>query len=101
MWSEGNGCGFVDESIGSSGFEEEMVRCVQVGLLCVQEFPKDRPTVQTILSMLTREIVDLPMPEQPIFADKNWNASATGSTQPGNRVGLSINELTLTELHGR
>ncbi|KAL0305845.1 UNVERIFIED_CONTAM: G-type lectin S-receptor-like serine/threonine-protein kinase [Sesamum radiatum] len=34
------------------------------------EFPKDRPTIQTVLSMLSREIVDLPAPEQPVFAEE-------------------------------
>ncbi|KAH6792844.1 S-locus lectin protein kinase family protein [Perilla frutescens var. hirtella] len=100
MWSEGHGCGFVDDSIANAELEEEMVRCVQIGLLCVQEFPKDRPTIQTILSMLAREIIDLPAPEQPLFAEK-WNSLATGSTHPETRLGFSINELTLTQLHGR
>ncbi|KAL8467895.1 hypothetical protein ACS0TY_031223 [Phlomoides rotata] len=93
LWSENNGFAFVDKRIANSIYKREMERCIQIALLCVQEFPKDRPTIQTILSMLSHEIVDLPAPEQPVFAEK-WNAST-------NQAGFSTNELTLTELNGR
>lgn len=83
-----------DDSIDDSNLEEaEIVRCIQIGLLCVQESPNDRPTIQTVVSMLSREIVELPPPTQPIFADK-WNAVTS-------QVGYSINELNLSVLHGR
>ncbi|KAH6821081.1 hypothetical protein C2S53_014991 [Perilla frutescens var. hirtella] len=100
LWSDDNGISFVDESIANTNLEEEIVRCIQIGLLCVQEIPNDRPCIQTVMSMLSREIVDLPAPLQPIFSDK-WNGFTTGFTHPGNQVGYSINELTLTILDGR
>ncbi|KAL8460298.1 hypothetical protein ACS0TY_032008 [Phlomoides rotata] len=90
LWSENNGLAFVDERIANSSFKREMERCIQIALLCVQEFPKDRPTIQTVLSMLSRELVDLPAPEQPIFD----NGLA-------HQAGYSINELTLTALDCR
>ncbi|KAH6819843.1 hypothetical protein C2S53_019221 [Perilla frutescens var. hirtella] len=97
LWSEDNSVAFVDESIGNNTetFKEEMGRCIQIGLLCVQEFPNDRPSVQTLMSMLTGEIVDLPTPERPVLSD-NWNGLSSGT-----QIGISINHLTLTELHGR
>lgn len=100
MWSEGNGLSFADERITSSSSEAEIVRCIQIGLLCVQEFPRDRPTILTILSMLSCEIVDLPTPEQPIFAEKT-NRVSVASTHPSTQLGHSINELTLSALEGR
>ncbi|KZV55195.1 hypothetical protein F511_12782 [Dorcoceras hygrometricum] len=77
LWSEDNGLAFADQNILSSNFQGEIVRCIHISLLCVQEFPTDRPTIQTILSMLSREIVDLPAPEQPVFAEK-WNRFHVG-----------------------
>ncbi|PIN24586.1 Serine/threonine protein kinase [Handroanthus impetiginosus] len=100
LWSEDNVLAFVDENIADSNLEEEIVRCIQIALLCVQEFPKDRPIIQTVLSMLNREILDLPTPKQPIFAEK-WNGLRGGSSQPISQVGFSINEVTLSELNGR
>ncbi|KAL8460254.1 hypothetical protein ACS0TY_031971 [Phlomoides rotata] len=100
LWSEENGLAFVDQSIASPNLEVEITRCIQIALLCVQEFAKDRPTIQIVLSMLSREIIELPPPQQPVFAEK-WNNLATGSTQPANQIGHSINGLTITVLDGR
>ncbi|KAL3615029.1 hypothetical protein CASFOL_040690 [Castilleja foliolosa] len=100
LWNEKNGMAFADRTIANINFEAEIVRCIHIALLCVQEFPKDRPSVQAILSMLSREILNLPEPEQPIFAEK-WNRSHVGSTQPTNQLELSVNGLTITMLEGR
>ncbi|KAL8460253.1 hypothetical protein ACS0TY_031970 [Phlomoides rotata] len=100
LWSEDNGFAFADEAIARPDSEAEIVRCIQIGLLCVQEYPRDRPSIQTVLSMLSNDIGDLPMPEQPVSAEK-WNGFATGSTQSNNQAGYSINELTLSVLDGR
>ncbi|KAL3820631.1 hypothetical protein ACJIZ3_006536 [Penstemon smallii] len=100
LWSEENCLAFVDQMIASSNIEEDISRCVHIALLCVQEFSDDRPAIQIVLSMLSREILDLPMAEQPLFAEK-WNRSHFGMTQPTTQVGYSINDLTLTVLDGR
>ncbi|XP_057764691.1 G-type lectin S-receptor-like serine/threonine-protein kinase At1g11330 [Salvia miltiorrhiza] len=97
MWSEGNGLSFLEESIVSRESEEEMIRCIQIGLLCVQESPNNRPTIQIALSMLSREIVELPVPKQPVFAE-NGSTPGDGSTHQN---GYSNNDLTLTVLDGR
>ncbi|XP_047953904.1 G-type lectin S-receptor-like serine/threonine-protein kinase At1g11300 [Salvia hispanica] len=81
MWNEGNSLSFVEESIASRETEEEMVRCIQIGLLCVQESPNDRPLIQTVLSMLSGEILNLPVPKQPVFAENGSNSAPNGSTQ--------------------
>lgn len=96
LWSEDKGLSFADGNIGSSDYKAEIVRCIHIALLCVQEFPKDRPNIQTVLSMLSREIVELATPEQPLFAEK-WN----GSTAPAGQLGYSINELTITAIDAR
>ncbi|KAH6801746.1 hypothetical protein C2S51_033192 [Perilla frutescens var. frutescens] len=100
LWSEDNCLAFADEGMTSSNMEAEIGRCIQIALLCVQEYPKDRPSIQTVVSMLSNEIVELPAPEQPLFAEK-WNGLTTGSTQPQHQVGCSINNLTLTVLEAR
>ncbi|KAL2458244.1 G-type lectin S-receptor-like serine/threonine-protein kinase [Abeliophyllum distichum] len=99
LWNEDNGSAFIDQTIYKAESQGEMVRCIHIALLCVQEFPKDRPTISTVLAMLSREIVDLPMPEQPVFAEK-WNRSHVTSSQQS-QMGVSINDVTLTMLDGR
>ena len=98
MWSEGNGLCFVEESIASRETEEEMVRCIQIGLLCVQDYPKDRPSIEIVLSMLSCDIVELPVPKQPVFAENGSTRGPNGSTQQNI---YSNNELTLSVLDGR
>ncbi|KAL1537440.1 non-specific serine/threonine protein kinase [Salvia divinorum] len=95
MWSEDNGLGFVDESMEISGLEKEIVRCMQIGLLCVQEYPQERPSVDTAVSMLSREIAELSTPNRPIFSQKH----SAFTTQLG--CFTTTNDLTVTELDGR
>ncbi|RZR82599.1 hypothetical protein BHM03_00009050, partial [Ensete ventricosum] len=39
----------VDETIGDSYPKEEVLRCMKIGLLCVQGRPEDRPTMLAVL----------------------------------------------------
>ncbi|XP_010667681.1 G-type lectin S-receptor-like serine/threonine-protein kinase SD1-13 [Beta vulgaris subsp. vulgaris] len=58
----------IDPTIQDTHFQGEILRCIEVGLLCVQEFPEERPSISTIISMLDSEITDLPQPVQPVFS---------------------------------
>lgn len=42
---------FIDGSIAEEAFEGEILRCTHMGLLCVQELAKDRPSISVALSM--------------------------------------------------
>ncbi|TYH86373.1 hypothetical protein ES332_D01G037800v1 [Gossypium tomentosum] len=73
---------------------KEIWRCIHVGLLCVQEYTKDRPTISTVISMLNSEISDLNTPKQPAFTQAplmSHNVEDRGS----------LNDVTLTNLDGR
>ncbi|KAK8312336.1 hypothetical protein V6Z12_D01G034900 [Gossypium hirsutum] len=98
LWREGNIWGLVDEVIleskSDSNNEKEIWRCIHVGLLCVQEYTKDRPTISTVISMLNSEISDLNTPKQPAFTQAplmSHNVENRGS----------LNDVTLTNLDGR
>ncbi|KAI3870213.1 hypothetical protein MKX03_025809, partial [Papaver bracteatum] len=74
-------------------------RCIQVGLLCVQECAIDRPTMSITLSMLTSEIATLPTPKQPAFIERRVSTPLDFLTQsPGL---ASANHLTMTQIEGR
>ncbi|PPS06032.1 hypothetical protein GOBAR_AA14622 [Gossypium barbadense] len=98
LWREGNIWGLVDkviaESKSDSNNEKEIWRCIHVGLLCVQEYTKDRPTISTVISMLNSEISDLNTPKQPAFTQApliSHDVEDKGS----------FNDVTLTNLDGR
>ncbi|XVE51224.1 hypothetical protein DITRI_Ditri02bG0022700 [Diplodiscus trichospermus] len=71
LWSENNILALIDPVMNlDPSFHREVSRCIHVGLLCVQNFAKDRPTMSTVASMLSSEIENLPTPKQPPFIDE-------------------------------
>ena len=43
------------------------MRCIHIGLLCVQEDPNDRPTMASVVLMLSSASITLPVPSEPAF----------------------------------
>ena len=87
----------VDSSINETFVFHEVLRCIQIGLLCVQENVIDWPTMLAIFLMLSSEMA-LPSPKQPSFIFKG----------PTNDLGLvkggdfySINDMTITKVEAR
>ncbi|KAJ9690237.1 hypothetical protein PVL29_012741 [Vitis rotundifolia] len=99
LWCEHNIEELIDETIAEARFQEEISRCIHVGLLCVQESAKDRPSISTVLSMLSSEIAHLPPPKQPPFLEKQI-AIDTESSQPRQNESSS-NQVTVTIIQGR
>ncbi|XVF57948.1 hypothetical protein PTKIN_Ptkin07bG0023300 [Pterospermum kingtungense] len=79
LWQEGKALDLMDETLRSSCNESELLRCVHVGLLCVQEDPSDRPTMSNVVVLLGSETVSLPIPKQPAFLTRR-TVSTTAST---------------------
>ncbi|XP_021858208.1 G-type lectin S-receptor-like serine/threonine-protein kinase CES101 isoform X2 [Spinacia oleracea] len=72
LWTENRGSELIDQTSISGNRdhqeqEEEAMKCINVGLLCVQENPADRPTMSTVVNMITNEGYQLPQPKKPAF----------------------------------
>ncbi|KAL8127219.1 G-type lectin S-receptor-like serine/threonine-protein kinase At4g27290 [Apium graveolens] len=67
-YTNGEVLDIVDDVIQNSSHEHEIevLRAIIIGLLCVQQYPADRPTMSSVVLMLTSEI-PLPQPKQPGF----------------------------------
>jgi hypothetical protein len=76
-----------------------MLRCVHIGLLCVQELPRERPNISTVVLMLVSEITHLPPPGKVAFVLKQTSRS-TQSSQKSHQSN-SNNNVTLSEVQGR
>jgi hypothetical protein len=62
---------------------DQFVKCVNVGLLCVQEDPNDRPTMSNVVTMLDSEAATVPTPKQPAFVSwRGFSSKATSSSKP-------------------
>jgi len=46
----------------------EVERCIQIGLLCVQEDARDRPTMSDVVVMLASDTVAIPKPKHPAIS---------------------------------
>lgn len=80
----------------------QVLRSIHVGLLCVQQYPDDRPTMSEVVQMLTHDAV-LPEPKEPGFftgrpLTASTQASSSSSTQP---AACSINEVSLSLIDPR
>ncbi|KAJ8470229.1 hypothetical protein OPV22_024572 [Ensete ventricosum] len=99
LWREGKGLDLVDEAIGDSYPKAEVLRCMKVGLLCVQERPEDRPTMSAVLLMLGSDSPLLPQPRQPGFVAIRGPLEPDSSTSK--QDSLSINNVSVTMFEGR
>ena len=99
MWDVDNIMALTDSMILEPCFEMEILRCIHVGLLCVQDFANDRPSVSIVISMLKHEIIDLPLPKRPAFTERHIVPNA-GSSQH-NPSKSSVNNVTVTMVQGR
>ena len=99
MWMANNIVALTDPMIREACFEMEILRCIHVGLLCVQDFVNDRPSVSIVISMLKSEIINLPLPKQPAFTERHTAPNA-GSSQH-NPSKSSVNNVTVTMVQGR
>ncbi|THG06386.1 hypothetical protein TEA_011054 [Camellia sinensis var. sinensis] len=79
----------------------ELVRAIYVGLLCVQQYPEDRPNMPTVVLMLGGEGA-LPQPKQPDFFTERNLLPETGSPTRTYELGSgNIVSVTVTLLEGR
>ncbi|XP_031250177.1 cysteine-rich receptor-like protein kinase 10 isoform X2 [Pistacia vera] len=66
-WRDGTPLQLLDSTLTDSCSRNEVIRCIHMGLLCVQEDPADRPTMAAIVIMLNSHSITLPVPEKPAF----------------------------------
>ncbi|KAG2246422.1 hypothetical protein Bca52824_086050 [Brassica carinata] len=91
----------IDQSLGDSALDNpQMLRCVQVALLCVQENAEDRPSMLDVVSMIYSNNA-LSLPKEPAFYDGPRRSSPEMELElpePGNG---SDNRVTITVMEAR
>ncbi|KAK9936204.1 hypothetical protein M0R45_013057 [Rubus argutus] len=99
LWNEGRALDIIDSSVGDSFSESEVLRCMQVGLLCVQERAEDRPTMSSVVLMLSSETASLPQPKNPGFC--LGLKPETESSSSKQDEASTVNQVTITILNPR
>ncbi|KAL6508900.1 hypothetical protein OROHE_021459 [Orobanche hederae] len=94
LWNEGRGLEFMDPNLEDSCTPKEVMTCIHVGLLCVQDHAMDRPTMSEVVSMLTNENMQLPEPKRPAFFIERHEADSARNNLGNSSVnGQSISIL--------
>ncbi|KAK7391016.1 hypothetical protein VNO78_19294 [Psophocarpus tetragonolobus] len=88
LWKDETPLELLDHSLRESYAPNEVIKCIHIGLLCVQEDPIDRPTMASVVLMLDSYSVTLPAPNQPAFY-------IHGRTEPNMLKGLKIDQSTI------
>jgi hypothetical protein len=83
-----------------------MLRCIHVGLLCVQEDPHIRPTMASVVVMLNSRSITLPAPAAPAYAVPGQGITVRGVASQGlidvaASGDNSINDASISDLEPR
>ncbi|XWS18265.1 hypothetical protein CRYUN_Cryun32bG0028800 [Craigia yunnanensis] len=92
LWRNGKAMEIIDSSLGGSYPAAAVLRCIQIGLLCVQENATDRPKMSDVVAMLGHD-ASLPSPKQPAFIINKTNKGDEAGCSEGTG---SVNDVTLT-----
>ncbi|ONM57995.1 Cysteine-rich receptor-like protein kinase 25 [Zea mays] len=104
LWREGRAFELIDPTLGECTEVADIVRCVKVALLCVQDSATDRPTMTDVTAMLASRdggaAASLPDPRRPPHFSLRVSSSDDGSSEVRTRshgtASFSTNDLTIT-----
>ncbi|XP_059448779.1 receptor-like serine/threonine-protein kinase SD1-8 [Corylus avellana] len=95
LWRDDRSLELIDPTVGHPSSSSIMLRFINIGLLCVQERPTDRPTMLDVVLMISNEHALLPTPKQPL-----QNMMDTNSTVD-NAENYSKNSVTISTMEAR
>ncbi|XP_019174738.1 PREDICTED: cysteine-rich receptor-like protein kinase 10 [Ipomoea nil] len=103
-WRDSTPLGILDPIVGESYSRNEVIQCIHIGLLCVQEVD-ERPTMTNVVLMLNSHSITRPPPRQPAFflsGRSEMMPKGIDSYQSTSRLmPWSVNEVSITELYPR
>nr|GMD83088.1 cysteine-rich receptor-like protein kinase 25 [Ipomoea batatas]GMD86343.1 cysteine-rich receptor-like protein kinase 25 [Ipomoea batatas]GMD86347.1 cysteine-rich receptor-like protein kinase 25 [Ipomoea batatas] len=96
-WSEERALDIVDQSLRGLYSRDEVIQCMNVGLLCVQEDVDERPTMANVVLMLNSFSATRRTPSNPpAFFNGGIERISFGET-----VDQSMNEVSISDLYPR
>ncbi|XXG83032.1 hypothetical protein AAC387_Pa10g0888 [Persea americana] len=111
-WKDGRARELLDSSLGESYPVNEVLRCIHIGLLCVQENVTDRPTMSLVVLMLDSCSTTVPLPSPPAYfvvtrmesdvlsKEYDWQINVPDRSTT-KLISSSTNEEPITELEPR
>ncbi|XP_058754076.1 cysteine-rich receptor-like protein kinase 44 [Vicia villosa] len=104
-WIEGNATNIIDPSLNNIS-QNEIMRCIHIGLLCIQENIVDRPTMATVAHMLNSYSLTLSIPSKPAYfmgsgPKRLQDMEPLVADAAATRFDESINQVSITEPYPR
>ncbi|XP_020092457.1 cysteine-rich receptor-like protein kinase 10 [Ananas comosus] len=109
-WSQGTAHHVLDLSLAGQCRLQDVLRCIHIGLLCVQEDPSNRPSMASVVLMLSSLSFTLPAPSAPAFiilhgstADNTVEieTDSSGGLQRKTTRAASVSDVSNSELEPR
>nr|GMD83087.1 cysteine-rich receptor-like protein kinase 25 [Ipomoea batatas] len=108
-WREDRALDMVDQSLGGLYSRNEVIQCINVGLLCVQEEVDERPTMANVVLMLNSFPATRRALNPPAFfsggidekRDENISARQETDQSESKSLPLSVNEVSTSDLYPR
>ncbi|KAI3498871.1 hypothetical protein L1887_34657 [Cichorium endivia] len=101
LWIEGRSLELMEPVLGDSIIhEDEIEKCIHVGLLCVQKQPEDRLTMSEVVNIVQGEkSINVRQPDEPgFYAGRSMMGLGFSTTE---RDLESVNDVTMTSITGR
>ncbi|RZC46242.1 hypothetical protein C5167_039195 [Papaver somniferum] len=99
LWKEERSMELLDPTLRECYSANEVMRCIQIGLLCVQEDVANRPTMAWIIHMLNNHSVTLPSPLSPSAFLLRGKTEPEIHSEDGDNI--SVNQMSMTEFYPR
>ncbi|KAK2452476.1 putative receptor protein kinase [Trifolium repens] len=102
-WRDGSPTNIIDPTLVNDSVNEIM-RCIHIGLLCVQENAASRPTMASVVLMLNSHSLPLSRPSEPAFfvgSEVGDFQNYTMKSSEYNSVQGSVDEAPITEPYPR
>uniref|UniRef100_A0A0A9C1S9 Protein kinase domain-containing protein n=1 Tax=Arundo donax TaxID=35708 RepID=A0A0A9C1S9_ARUDO len=109
-WTTGTIKELLDPFLDRRAPQDQIVKLVNIGLLCVQDSPADRPMMSSVNVMLSSNTISLHAPSRPTFCIQEMEGGSDVYSDVRNRAfqstskskaAMSPNEVSLTELEPR
>ncbi|KAM3346264.1 hypothetical protein ACQJBY_020691 [Aegilops geniculata] len=94
LFEEESWVDLIDTALLPNGHSEEMMRCINIALLCVQESAIDRPTMLDVVAMLSNKAMIVDKPKHPAYFTGDKEAPTT-------KQSCSVNDVTISTLTPR
>ncbi|CAA0393588.1 Protein kinase domain [Arabidopsis thaliana x Arabidopsis arenosa] len=109
LWVENSPLELVDEAMRGNFQTNEVIRCIHIALLCVQEDSSERPSMDDILVMMNSFTVTLPIPKRSGFLlrtmkdsrDPRSGGSASDHSATSKSLPLSVDDSSITIVYPR